>query len=115
MQEVLGCKKEGKKVFRFTSPLLWKMDKAVGKDGAHTMINQCPVGYVQSNTSYIYNIIDLHNYVENGSINILTLSFWAQRMIGFCGAERSRLREMDRERQKLQRDSDMGRMERNHG
>lgn len=88
---------EGHEAFRISSPALQDDDACV--------LTECPTGYVLRNAPYVYDVINVHNYVENGALNPLELSWWARKALSVIGSEKARLREMDQERRRTQSDS----------
>jgi len=91
---------ECKQPFRFTSPLLYERERAEGVSGDHTVLYECPVGYVQREAPHVYRAISAHAYAENGALNPLDAPGWLQQAFAVISSEKERLRRMADEERK---------------
>jgi len=67
------------------------------------MLQECPVSMVLRECPRAYEALAAAAHVENGGLNPMTLSAWAQEAIRVVGSERARHRDLkDRERRLTQ-------------
>lgn len=92
---------EGQQAFTLTSPLMHDV-------GEH-IIRECPTGRVLRESPSVYRAISIAVHVENGSTDPMHLSHWSREAIGVVGSERARLRALEDENRKLDRDRGHGR------
>lgn len=78
-------------------------------EAGESIIRECPTGYVLREAPQVYKAIAATAYVENGAVNPYTLSHWAQEAMSVVGSEKSRLRAIEDENRKLDRDKAYGR------
>lgn len=104
----IGCKKpgfsiEGSEGFRLESPYLHEREKREkAQPGTHTIIRECPLGYVLRSGNHVIPVISVASDVENGALSTLDLAPWAASAVKVVNSERARCRESAREKDKEQ-------------
>jgi hypothetical protein len=92
--------------WRFTSPRLSKDD---------SILRECPVGAVLREAPHVYDAIAAESYVESGAIDPTTRPMYLQQAIAVISAERGRLHEIRRERERSASDASYGARVLKHG
>lgn len=87
---------QGQQAFRFTSPMLHaREEREKVEPGTHTILCECPVGYVLRTTPWVYRAIGAHVHAENGALNPLESPGWLQQALSVIGSEKERLRRLN--------------------
>jgi len=92
---------EGEAVYRCSSP-------ALADNPELAILYECPVGLVQREAPYVYDVINAHSLSEGAGLALLEQPRWLQLAFRVIGSEQGRHREAERREQQAKTDARYG-------